>query len=31
MAERTVGMLLKTLRFAWLTPRPYHLKKDIDA
>jgi len=31
LAERTVGRLLKKLRFARLTPRPYHPKKDAEA
>jgi transposase len=31
LAERTVGKLLKKLRFARLSTRPYHPKKDAEA
>ena len=31
LAERTVGKLLKKLRFTRLSTRPYHPKKDAEA
>jgi transposase len=31
LAERTIAKLLKKLRFARLSPRPYHPKKDAEA
>ena len=31
LAERSVGKLLKTLRFVRLSPRPYHPKKNAEA